>query len=496
MMHERIRGNTMTSRGKDGVDRRAFLKGGAAMAAGLGLQALLARHAEGAPTRVAFSPDYGALGPVNDQNTGLPLLHLPAGFRYRSFGWTGDALADGTDTPGSHDGMAVVRTIGHLGILVRNHEESGPSSSFADPGITYDPVAPGGTTNLLVDLKTGRLLRSWSSLGGTVRNCAGGPTPWGSWLSCEETVEDSANGYSKTHGWVYDVPSLGDTDATPLKGMGRMNHEAVAVDPRSGIIYETEDKTPCGFYRYIDENILDRRGNRPLSQLAAGLWDRSPFHGHSTFKLAGAGILQMLKVKNAPNQNLGGTFAPGTTFEVEWVTIDDPEKAHHTGTDGLGVFRQGDAKGGAAFRRLEGCWYYHRKIYLTSTNGGAASQGQVWVYDPVAETIELLFESPSSAVLNNPDNIAVSPRGGIVLCEDGNVSPQRLRGLTTDGLIFEFARNNVILPAPINAIPAGSYIGSEWAGATFSPDGKWLFVNIQTPGVTFAITGPWHHGGL
>lgn len=487
----------MTTKGRDGVDRRAFLKGGAAAAAGLGLQALLANRAEGAPTRVAFSPDYGPLGPVNDLSTGLPLLQLPDGFRYRSFGWTGDPLADGTPTPGSHDGMAVVRTVGHLAILVRNHEEGGVSSAFTDPAITYDSLAPGGTTNLLVDLKSGSLLRAWPSIGGTVRNCAGGPTPWGSWITCEENLDGPANGYSKTHGWCYDVPALGDADATPLKGMGRINHEAVAVDPRSGIIYETEDKTPCGLYRYIDETILERRGHRPIAQLGAGLWDRSPFHGHHTFKLSGTGILQMLKVKGSPGKNLGGTFAPGTSFDVEWVTIDDPEKAHHAGTDGLGVFRQGEAKGGASFKRLEGCWYYRRKIYIVSTNGGAANQGQVWVYDPAAETIELLFESPSSSVLNNPDNIAVSPRGGIILCEDGNVSPQRMHGLTSDGVIFEFARNNVILPAPINSsVPAGNYIGSEWAGATFSPEGKWLFANIQSPGVTFAITGPWHKGGL
>ena len=204
----------------------------------------------------------------------------------------------------------------------------------------------------------------------------------------------------------------------------------------------------------------------------------------------------MLKVKGTANKSLQGHFVPGDSFAVEWVTIDDPEKAHNVGTDGLGVFRQGDAKGGASFRRLEGCWYFRRKIYIVSTSGGGAGQGQVWVYDPLAETVELLFESPSSSVCNSPDNIAVSHRGGIILCEDGSVSPQRLRGLTTDGIIFEFARNNVILPAPINDIPAGSYVGSEWAGATFSPDGKWLFVNIQTPGVTFAITGPWHHGGL
>jgi secreted PhoX family phosphatase len=86
----------------------------------------------------------------------------------------------------------------------------------------------------------------------------------------------------------------------------------------------------------------------------------------------------------------------------------------------------------------------------------------------------------------------VSPRGGLVLCEDGT---EYLHGLTVDGEIFRFAQNSVVLNGEKNGI-VGDFSGSEFAGATYSPDGHWLFVNIQTPGITFAITGPWGKGAV
>ena len=158
------------------------------------------------------------------------------------------------------------------------------------------------------------------------------------------------------------------------------------------------------------------------------------------------------------------------------------------------VWAQGRAQGAATFARLEGCWYGNdRKIYIVSTNGGIG-QGQIWEYDPRDETITLLFQSPGAAVLNAPDNITVSPRGGLVLCEDGG-GEEFLHGLTVDGEIFQFAKNNVVLNGERNGI-IGDFAGSEFAGACYSPDGQWLFANIQSPGITFAITGPWENGAL
>ena len=113
--------------------------------------------------------------------------------------------------------------------------------------------------------------------------------------------------------------------------------------------------------------------------------------------------------------------------------------------------------------------------------------------------MRVLIASPSAGVLNNPDNLCVSPRGGIVLCEDGD-GLEYLHGLTTDGAVFPFALNNVVIPAggvPGKSVSPGTYTGSEWAGSVFEPkNGNWLFANLQSPGITFAITGPWRRGSL
>jgi secreted PhoX family phosphatase len=134
-------------------------------------------------------------------------------------------------------------------------------------------------------------------------------------------------------------------------------------------------------------------------------------------------------------------------------------------------------------------------IYFLSTSGGDAGQGQIFEYDPVEERVRVLFESPSANILNAPDNMCVSPRGGLVLCEDGD-GTEYVHGLTLDGTIFRFIQNNVDLrQTPVGPFNQ-NYSGSEFAGSCYSPDGKWLFVNIQSPGISFAITGPWGSGGI
>jgi uncharacterized protein len=423
--------------------------------------------------------DYGDLPPTVSENTGETLLALPEGFKYNVFGRTGTIMSDGKPTPPSHDGMAAFETNNsdddddrrdhdrrkkrnRLITLVRNHEVtfSNPGAAL-DPANAYDPTTGGGTTTLIVDAETRLPVRSFVSISGTHNNCAGGATPWGSWITCEENVGGLARGFSKPHGYAFEVSARATrpVDPIPIKAMGRFSHEALAVDSRTGIVYETEDRNPGGLYRYIPH----RRDN-----LAAG------------------GRLQMLAIKDQPNYDTRTGQTPFQTLRVAWVDIDDPDPANAETVSGA-VFNQGFAGGGASFSRLEGIWYGDGSIFFASTDGGNARRGQIWRYRPRGRSgglLTLIFESPSADVLDSPDNICVTPGGGLILCEDGS-GQEFLHGLTQQGEIFKFAMN--IVPG---------FTGSEFAGATFSPDGETLFVNLQGPGITFAIWGPWENGAL
>jgi secreted PhoX family phosphatase len=271
---------------------------------------------------------------------------------------------------------------------------------------------------------------------------------------------------TRAHGYIFEVPLLGAAQPEPLSAMGRFIHEATAVDPSTGIVYETEDRLLSGLYRFTPRE----RGT-----------------------LAKGGTLEMLAIKGHPGYDTRVGPVAGKPLSVDWVGIDKADDPSNP--DPAAVFRQGFAKGGAIFGRLEGAWYGDERIFVVSTNGGAHNLGQVFVLDPEEQELTLLFESPHAAVARNLDNITVSPRGGLVVCEDGGIQPQRLHGLTRDGQIFPFAQNNVVLDGRKNGF-TGDFRTREFAGAVFSPDGKWLFVNAQTPGITFAITGDWAGTGI
>ncbi|MCR9291253.1 MAG: PhoX family protein [bacterium] len=422
--------------------------------------------------RLAFAESslanlYGELVETPDQTTGESLLRLPEGFRYWSYGWTNQPMSTGEPTPGAHDGMAVISEMDDQIVLCRNHEIGSPGSAFWKHH-AYDGFAAGGCTNLVFDRKKEVFIDSRPSLAGTVKNCAGGATPWNTWLSCEETVvgpetkldDMDTNPLQKSHGYVFEVPVAGQLNPKPLLSLGRFVHEAVAVDPETHIVYLTEDAGTAGLYRFLPERKSD----------------------------LGSGRFQMLCARQALDVRKG--VAQGSVFDVSWVDIPDRLRAHSPGTqDGLGVFQQGRERGGLTFARLEGVAIHDGKVFITATSGGDAEAGQVWQYDPKQEQLRLLFESPSSEVLDMPDNMCVSIRGDILLCEDGDYVPQRLQLLTPDGKLSPFAENNLRLNGMFGH--SGDFRGSELAGATFSKDGQWLFVNIQTPGVTLAITGPW-----
>ena len=468
-----------------GTSRRQFLTAGllGAGSVSLGLLAYARHQAAGGQANI---PELmGPLGVVEDETTGLPLLRLPEGFRYKSMSWAGSRLHDGHTVPGAADGMGVVRQEGSRVTLVRNHELQGSSGAFGAQETAYD-ITPGGTTTLVFDTAREELVDSRVSLNGTLYNCAGGVTPWGSWLSCEESVFNpqmaqlapprkqtfwDAAGARKAHGFVFEVPATGVAKPVPILEMGQFYHEAVVIDPATGMAYMTEDIGPkAGFYRFIP-NIA---GN-----LHAG------------------GQLQMMKVLGRPDMT--DYLQPLQEMDVEWVDIPDPTaglvKSHPNGN---GVVSQGLAAGGSAFVALEGCAISEGRVYFTSKLGGSAMAGYIYEYHPAREKIWLVYESPGHAQFSGPDNVVVSPRGSLVICEDRltqQKAAQNVAGLTRNGEFFRFCQINPSLKGSHGGHNlARTALDSEWAGATFSADGEWMFINIYNPGITLAITGPWQEG--
>lgn len=464
------------------MDRRDFLyrlglfSGGLALASS-GLLKRAEVFAETGNLSEFKAAGYGELIPTAAKNTGETYLALPKGFEYKVFGKRGGIMSDQNKTPPAHDGMASFK-VGREIRLVRNHEVTNSRKPIEGSNIgkinSYDETAGGGTTTLVIDPKTHEIVRDFVSLSGTLINCAGGRTPWGSWISCEETTLGQtlttyggkpAGGFKQPHGYCFEVPAKANSVVVPvpLKAMGRFVHEAIAVDKKSGVVYLTEDNTPAGFYRFLP--------NRKK-------------------RLAEGGTLQMLKIKNKDKYDTRKGQKTGMSFAANWVTIDNPDPIE-ADVDPLAVQKQGFKKGAAIFSRLEGIYADEKgRIYFDSTDGGNVKGGQIWMYEPTKKDegrLTLLFESPDREILDMPDNICLRPKSNhLFICEDsdyvgqGGTPDNYLRILTPDGRIADFAHN--ITP---------KYISSEFAGSTFSKDGKTLFVNLQAVGATFAIWGDW-----
>ncbi|MCX4531862.1 alkaline phosphatase PhoX [Streptomyces sp. NPDC002596] len=411
---------------------------------------------------------YGPLVPDPDG-----LLDLPQGFRYRVLSREGDQLRSGEGrVPSNHDGMAAFT--GHRGRvhLVRNHENR-VTAKIPVPtvdGLTYDPMGKGGCTALELDSR-GAVLGERVAIAGTAVNCAGGRTPWNTWLTCEET-EDRAgtNGYTKDHGFIFEVDGADPrrTGAVPLTAMGRFQHEAIAIDPDNGIVYETEDAfdKPFGlFYRFLPEKPLGGTGS-----LRAG------------------GELQAMRVPGVPD--LSVIQETGASFDrIEWVPVPDPQAA----TTAI-RFQDFGPKGITHAQKLEGCYWGGSSVYFVSSfahsaAGSAADHfGQVWRYEPKRRrlTLVVVFGPGTDVQLpgESPDNICLTSDGGLMVCEDGN-GAQHVFGVTRHGEVYAMARGRQ------NIGTAEDPEWGEFAGVTFAPDGGTMFVNCYTPGTTFAVTGPW-----
>jgi len=431
------------------LTRRELLSGGAILAGA----ALVAPAALGGQARAAAT-GYGPL-----TTTGEGHLALPAGFSYRVVDQTGDLMSDGLLQPGAPDGQAFFPhpTNRRLWRVVRNHE-LGAGSALGDQAKAYDVAAEGSVVVYDLDPVTMRPVHSHLVASGLVWPCSGGATPRGTWLSCEEGPTLSGPvGLTRKHGYVFEIPSAGSGQITPrpLRGMGRFAHESAVTDPKTGIVYLTEDDTPAGFYRFVPNN---------KSELTLG------------------GTLQMLAVRGQPGYDTRKHQTVGRDLATSWVTIPIADPDLDGGGPASRVASQGIGSGAAVFDFLEGEDFRSGAVTFNSSYGGDNNHGQVWRYTPATGMLRLLFETGNRAILDAPDNVAVSPRGGVLLCEDGY--PRNfLRGLTPGGQIFDFAENLV----------AGD---SEFAGPAYSPDGKWLVVAIQRPGITVAITGPWGTGLL
>jgi secreted PhoX family phosphatase len=452
--------------------RREFIKTAGAVTLGFAGVHQFLTYWQGGDALAATSR-YGSL--VRDPEG---LLSLPKGFSYQIISKKDEEMDDGLLVPALHDGMAAFQGGGNRTIVIRNHEvnigsKGGP---FGDDFSRFDKVdatkvydhntnmpCGGGTTTLVYDTQKQKLERHYMSLSGTVRNCAGGPTPWNSWISCEESVVRIGGSVERDHGYPFEVPAreeMGLVTPIPLKAMGRFNHEAIAVDPKSGVIYLTEDRGDGLLYRFIP--------NTP-GQLVDG------------------GRLQALMIheqKRVDTRNWDEkitTIPMGHPLHVDWIDLENVESPD----DDLRF--QGFGKGAAVFARGEGIWYGDGVVYFACTNGGRAKKGQIWKYTPGPYEgqanemdqpggLELFCEPNDGNLIENADNLTVTPWGDVMVCEDGK-KDDRIVGITPQGKVYTFAHN--------------IKNSSELAGVVFSPDGTTMFANIQSLGYTLAITGPW-----
>ena len=463
--------------------RRRFLSTSAAAAAGFAGLNQFATWAYGSE-----SPGDG-LGPLLADPKGI--LDLPNGFSYQVLSTAGDRMDDGFLVPLLPDAMATFGDGKGKTILLRNHEmgygswrgdfdeEQAKLLGALPEHLTYDATRDdghcmGGVSTIVYDTRSGLVESEFLSLVGTVRNCAGGLTPWNTWITCEETTQSADDVFSKDHGFNFEVTASAKQqlqEPVRLPDMGRFNHEAVAVDPASGIVYETEDAGDSLIYRYLP--------NKPGHLVEGGRLQALALREQASCDTRN--WLEDGMDPEDPAARPKTEIETGTRFDVRWIDMQEIDSPS-------GDLRlRGFDRGAARFARGEGMWYGEGSVFFVCTSGGRWHQGQIWRYtpSPVEGTdgelakpgqLELYCEPKERGLIENADNLTVAPWGDVIVCEDGG-GVDFLVGITPDGQLYRLARN--------------ALSEAELAGATFSPDGSTLFVNIQGDGLTLAITGPW-----
>jgi secreted PhoX family phosphatase len=489
------------------ITRRQILTAGSA-GVGLSVAGVLPSLTESAAAAHGSPPSSGGVPfpPLQDDPDGI--LALPAGFSYKIVtreGVTDMSFGQGK-TPAFHDGTGVVAAGRNKLTIIQNHELTPHMATFGVPhvpGTVYDPGAANasGCTVITMD-GNGRRTAEWVGISGTVRNCAGGVTPWGTWLTCEENFASagatwSAGGqsgmYEKNHGYVFEVLQSDSSHQVPkpIKAFGRFEHEALAVEPNLKHVYLSEDASgPTGlFYRWTAPH-----GPRLGAGLANVLADN-------------AGKLEAMQIRMddgsiIPDVAYLTSAQLGRPFKVTWIEVPDRDAVSMPTRS---QFADGTVTRG---KKFEGVWSNGKGAYIVNSFAFGSSDlpadatkhdGMVWFYDYSAQTITLVTYFPHNPAaetegafgkyadlqFDGPDNVTVTPWGTLVLAEDG-VRASHVLSAVPGGPTYAIARNQLS-----NGTSSGAPTYSEFTGPTFAPDGKILFVNIQLPGITLAITGPW-----
>ncbi|NOR14803.1 MAG: DUF839 domain-containing protein [Candidatus Aminicenantes bacterium] len=460
------------------LTRRRFLQTSSLATMGLLSSGRLFGHTDSLFTRQVGTKEIG-FGPLVPDPEGN--LNLPQGFSYKIISRWQETMSDGFLVPGNADGMAAFPGPDGLTTILRNHEVwpgYPPSRGAFGPlndrlgrvrrSQLYDRgrsgmVCYGGVTTMIYDTQAQELKKQYLSLAGTLGNCSGGATPWGTWISCEEEFQDAGFVYARHHGYAFEVEvrtKQGIQRPRPLKALGRFIHEGVAVLPEKNVIYQTEDQSDSMFYRFLPE-IPGDLTNGKLQCLA--------LVGKPGFD-----------TRNWREQKL----LEGEKVPVEWIDLENADTKKND------LRLQGFQKGGARFANAEGIAYGGGAVYFGCTFGGPNKAGQVWRYFPSPHEgtdqekqepaqLELFLEPNNKRLLYNPDQMTISPWGDLFICED-NPQRQFLWGITICGQFYLFAMN--------------VKDDSELAGVCFSPDRTTMFLNMQNIGLTFATTGPWITG--